>query len=121
MPDINEMSLRNLWSLVDRKSKIDQSSTWSEGSATYLSELRKEIDEVEAEIRRGNRIELADELGDVLWDYLNLVKCLAAEKNISLDEILQRATDKYEERISGIEQGRSWNDIKAEQRNTPCQ
>ncbi|MBO6703196.1 MAG: hypothetical protein JJ921_12745 [Pseudomonadales bacterium] len=113
---MSELNLERLLDLVDRKSQIDQSSSWSDGSSTYLVELRNEIDEVEAEIGKGNSDELTDELGDVLWDYLNLVNCLAAEEGITMKEVLLRTTAKYEERISGIEQGRTWKEIKAEQK-----
>lgn len=110
------LDLSKLHDLVERKSKIDQSSSWSDGSSTYLVGLKKEIEEVELELEDGNERLLAEELGDVLWDYLNLVKCLEDEKGISFQDVLRISEEKYDERISGIEQGRSWQDIKHEQK-----
>jgi NTP pyrophosphatase (non-canonical NTP hydrolase) len=78
--------------------------------------LRKEIEEVEVEIKNGSERSLAEELGDVLWDYLNLVKCLEEERGIFFQDVFRISEEKYDERISGIEQGRSWKEIKQEQK-----
>ena len=113
---MNNADLEPLMDLVSRKSKIDQSSGWSDGSSTCLAELKKEIDEAEVEIKHGNVVYMVDELGDVLWDYLNLVNCLNHEVGVSLEEILLRCNEKYQERISGIESGQTWQDIKTHQK-----
>jgi hypothetical protein len=52
----------------------------------------------------------------VLWDYLNLVLALEKEKGIKLEDVLERAAHKYEERISGIENGVLWKEIKEKQK-----
>ena len=113
---MSEPTLEALLSLVDRKARIERSSSWAGGSSTYIAELKKEIAEVEAEIGKGRAAQLSDELGDVLWDYLNLVRCLSAEEGISMKDVLERVTRKYEERVSGLEQGRAWSEIKEEQK-----
>ena len=113
---MNHGDLATLLSIADRKQAYDQGATWSEGSRTYLRELRNEVTELEAEIGKGRTVHLEDELADVLRDYLNLVKCLEREEKISLAAVLTLAIQKYEERISGIEQGESWQDIKSRQR-----
>jgi NTP pyrophosphatase (non-canonical NTP hydrolase) len=43
-----------------------------------LSEMEEEIGEARAELRKGDRKKLADELGDIAWDYFNLL--MVAEK-----------------------------------------
>ena len=105
-----------LMNLVERKRQIDLDNEWYEGACTYLSEMRKELVEVENELNSNLLSRLEDELGDVLWDYLNLLRCLADEKEISADAVFARAVRKYDERISGIEKGMSWSEIKAEQK-----
>lgn len=113
---MSRVDLEKLLGLVKRKQKIDHGSTWSDGSSTYIDELRKEITEVQAEIGRQRQVYLEDELADVLWDYLNLVSCLAEEEGISIEGILAHALAKYEERISGIEEGRAWKQTKSDQK-----
>ena len=109
-------SFSKLMGLVERKRQIDMDNDWYAGAATYLSEMRRELVEVEEELTSEVLWRLEDELGDVLWDYLNFVQCLADERAISLDAILTRAARKYDERISGIEKGMSWSEIKAQQK-----
>ena len=61
--------------------------------------------EFEEEIPLGRKCYLEDELGDVLWDYLSALVCLKKEKGINIESIFNRAFQKYEERVSGIECG----------------
>lgn len=105
-----------LLAIAARKAKFDESNDWANGSETYLAEIRKELDEVTEEIPKQRRCYLEDELGDVLWDYLNILLTLEKESAIRVDTVLQRACRKYEERISGIESGQLWRDIKARQK-----
>ncbi len=102
--------------IARRKSIIDADSKWSEGARTYLGEMNNEIAEVCAELSSGRQFYLEDELGDVLWDYLNALAALEKSHGISVEKVLQRACRKYEERISGIENGELWKDIKARQK-----
>ncbi len=99
-----------------RKYGIDQRGRWSDGSSTYLNEMVQELTEVKEEIDRERLCYLEDELGDVLWDYLNVLVCLERERGISLARVAQRAVAKYEERIAGIERGLSWAEIKEVQK-----
>jgi NTP pyrophosphatase (non-canonical NTP hydrolase) len=105
-----------LLAVAQRKNKFDQSNTWSNGSKTYLAEIRKELVEVEDEIETNNKPELEEELGDVLWDYLNLLLSLDEENKISINSVLSKAINKFDERISAIENGQSWSEIKEVQR-----
>ena len=101
-----------LLEIVKRKNTIDQQNTWYSGSETYLLEIQKELAEVEEEVDAGRRPFLEDELGDVLWDYLNLLTALENEGKISLEKVLERAVAKYGERIDTIENGGKWADVK---------
>ena len=109
---MNPEYLINLLEVVKKKNIIDQNSDWSNGSTTYFKEIKLELDEVEEELDSGKECYLEDELGDVLWDYLNLLVCLENEGKITLSRVFERSLEKYSERIHGIEQGRFWADIK---------
>ncbi len=105
-----------LVAIARRKNVFDQTNSWANGSSTYIAEICKEVQEVAEEIAQDRNVYLEDELGDVLWDYLNLVLSLEKEKAIKLEAVLERAAQKYEERISGIENGILWKDIKEKQK-----
>ncbi len=109
---MNAERLEALLATVRRKNEIDLGSNWSNGSETYFNELKGELDEVAEELESGRQCYLEDELGDVLWDYLNLLVSLEQEGRISVSQVLERADKKYHERISGIEQGNSWQQVK---------
>jgi len=102
--------------IVKRKSALDQGNTWSNGSSTYLEEIKKEVDEVIEEMPKQRDCYLEDELADVLWDYLNVLQAIEQERGISIDSVLVRACHKYEERISGLESGKTWAEIKQNQK-----
>ncbi|EHK9047303.1 nucleotide pyrophosphohydrolase [Vibrio vulnificus] len=105
-----------LLEVVQRKAKYDQSNSWYLGPHTYLNELKKEVDEVFDEIPRERTCYLEDELADVLWDYLNAIVALEKESEIRLDSILHRAYIKYSQRVTAIESGTDWADIKEVQK-----
>lgn len=109
-------SFQTLLNIARRKNHFDQTNPWAEGSSTYLREIQKEIQEVAEEIEQDRQPYLEDELGDVLWDYLNLVLSLEKEKGIKLEDVLERAARKYEERVSGIENGILWKETKEKQK-----
>ena len=109
-------TLRVLADLAKRKRAIDIERNYG-GSSFYLDELKTELREVEEELKTNNQAHLEVELGDVLWDYVLVLVNLEAEKKISLQKVFSRAKQKYDERISGIEQGLLWADIKEEQKN----
>ena len=107
---------QKLIQIVKRKAALDQGNAWSNGSSTYLEEIKKEVDEVVEEIPKQRDCYLEDELADVLWDYLNVLAALEQERGISSEAVLVRACDKYEERIAGLESGKRWADIKQVQK-----
>ncbi|MBT3189468.1 MAG: nucleotide pyrophosphohydrolase [Anaerolineae bacterium] len=106
----------NLVNIAHRKNLFDQTNPWSNGSSTYIEEIKKEVQEVAEEIAQDRKPYLEDELGDVLWDYLNLVLALEKEKGIKLENVLKRASRKYEERVSGTEKGILWKETKEKQK-----
>lgn len=109
-------SIEHILLLAKKKHQIDQQIDWSGGSSTYLSELRGELDEVNEEILLNRGCYLEDELGDVLWDYLNLLVCLENEKKVNIDNVLVRAHIKYNERVVALEAGNTWSEIKVKQK-----
>ena len=113
-------NIRELIKIARRKLEIDKNKNenerWSEGSETYFEEMQKEIQEAQEENKEKNHIKLEDELGDILWDYANLLVNLEHEQKINLNNVFQRAVKKYEERIKGIENNVPWSEIKKKQK-----
>lgn len=105
-----------LLAIAQRKANFDQGGSWSNGSETYLAEIKNEVDEVIEELPKSRPCYLEDELGDILWDYLNILTALEKEVGIDTKAVLTRACRKYEERISGIESGQKWSDVKEKQK-----
>ncbi|KEI71080.1 MazG nucleotide pyrophosphohydrolase domain-containing protein [Endozoicomonas elysicola] len=113
---MNPKHLNKLLDVVRQKNLIDQDSEWSNGSETYFREIRLELDEVQEELDSDRNCYLEDELGDVFWDYLNLLLALEQEGKISLSRVFERSLAKYSERIEGIQQGVSWSEVKQKQK-----
>ena len=105
-----------LLAIAKRKAVFDQNNTWFNGASTYLDAIKKEVDEVIEEIPKSRTNYLEDELGDILWNTLNALIALEQEAGISANNVLERACQKYEQRMTGIEAGVSWDDIKNEQK-----
>lgn len=103
--------------VVKRKAEFDKTNPWYEGSEKYLSEIKNEVDEVLEELPKDRLCYLEDELGDVLWDYLNAVMSLEKEKGVQLESIIQRASKKYQERLTAIENNIAWDEVKQKQKD----
>jgi len=108
--------LKKILGIVERKYVIDQGRDWSNGSSTYFDEIPKELAEVKEELENNRRPHLEDELGDVFWDYLNLLINLENEGKIMLSEVFRRAAEKYEERVGALEKGITWDEVKQKQK-----
>ena len=106
----------DLLAIAKRKLNFDQNNSFSNGSTTYLAEMKKEIDEVLEEIPKSRNCYLEEEIGDVLWDYLNVLAAMEKETGINPQAVLARACKKYDERVSGIEVGEFWENIKERQK-----
>lgn len=105
-------AFETLLNIAQRKATFDKTSSWSDGAETYINEIKNEVDEVIEELPKGRVCYLEDELGDVLWDYVNALIALEGEKGVSVESVLKRACQKYEQRVSGIEGGKQWQEIK---------
>ncbi len=105
-----------LLEIVRRKALYDENNPWYAGPESYLRGLKDEVDEVIEEIARQRLRHLEDELGDLLWNCLNSVYALEKTTGITLDAVLDRACRKFAARLAGLEAGRSWQEIKAEQK-----
>ena len=106
----------SLFDIARRKAKYDNTNTWYKGSETYYDALYQELEEVGEEITQTRLCYLEDELGDVLWNYLNLLMALEKEQGIDPTSVLSRAVNKYQQRVATIENNGSWADVKAEQK-----
>ena len=84
---MTQFHLETLLQIVGRKNAIDQQNRWYNGSETYFAEIQKELEEVKAELESGRQPHLEEELGDVLWDYLNLLTSLDSEGKITLTTV----------------------------------
>jgi NTP pyrophosphatase (non-canonical NTP hydrolase) len=86
-------------------------------SEMYVKHLKKELEEMQEEMKQNNTPYLEDELWDILWDFLNLAYTLKLEGLIESEEhIFKRCEKKFEQRISAIKNGISWEDIKKKQK-----
>jgi NTP pyrophosphatase (non-canonical NTP hydrolase) len=112
-----ENRLQKLLEIASLKLQRDKTGTWSNGSVTYFEAIYDELEEVKAEIKDGRECYLEDELGDVLWDFICMLKHLEDERKINLENVFERSVKKYSERISGIGAGESWDEIKEIQRH----
>ena len=109
-------AFNKLLAIAKRKTQFDINNTNSQSVETYLSGIKSEVDEVIEEMPKSRQCYLEDELGDILWDYLNVLTTLEKETGISTKAVLERACHKYEERISGIESGKTWAEVKNKQK-----
>ncbi len=106
--------LEELIKLSKKKAEIDK----KRGEKNYfdfewlLNEISNELIEVKEEIKENNHPYLEDELGDILWGWIILVKKLQDEGLVnSHDAIFKRALKKYQERILPLKGDSSDNDI----------
>jgi len=82
----------------------------------YLKEIRGEMDEAEEEIKKDNFVYLEDELGDIFWDYLMLLKILERDEYIrSVNHVFSRSVDKFKERykvLFGVDKDNPGSEIR---------
>ncbi|MDD5337537.1 MAG: MazG nucleotide pyrophosphohydrolase domain-containing protein [Candidatus ainarchaeum sp.] len=52
-----------------------------------LSELEKEVEEVRAELKSGDKKKLEHELGDIGWDYFNLLVLAERKKGVKMKDV----------------------------------
>lgn len=120
-------NIKKLLDLIDEKYHFNKKyeevvcngekrKTWNTPKM-YIKQLKKEIKEVQTEMKNKNSVYLEDELGDVFWDFLNLAYLLKLEGKIESEEnIFKRCEKKFKARVKGIKNGIKWEDIKKEQK-----
>ena len=64
----------NFIQIVKRKYNYDKMNPWKNGIESYLSGIEDEVHEVRQEIKNHDLDKLETELGDILWDYINLLQ-----------------------------------------------
>jgi len=84
-----------------------------------VEKLREEVDELEAALRSGNRAEIEDEMGDVLFAAANVGRFL----KIDTDDALRQSTAKFIRRFTAMEamiraDGRRFQDMTLSEMNT---
>ncbi|RXJ71512.1 nucleotide pyrophosphohydrolase [Veronia nyctiphanis] len=109
-------TFKQLLTVVQRKCNYDDNNTWFEGPQTYLDAVKNEIDEVSEELSKSRHCYIEDELGDVLWGFLNTVAALEKTHDVNLDSVISRAFNKYNQRISAIENNEPWDEVKKSQK-----
>jgi MazG family protein len=72
---------------------------WPDAGGAF-DKTREELDEVQAEIDSGDRSRLQDELGDLLFAMVNVVRLLGMDA----EQALSRANEKFERRFRAMEQ-----------------
>lgn len=105
---------------IDRAKKIQKRASsvgfdWS-SSGPVLGKLREEILELAAEMERGDKVAMTDELGDVLFSCINLARHLGIEPEAAL----RGSNAKFERRFRTLEReiiarGQHLKDLSLEQ------
>ena len=110
---LNKLSEKRIKYFLSRKT-----NPWYKWSQTYWEHLLKEIQEAKDEINT-HKVFLEDELWDVMWDFLCLLNSLKQEGKItSVEKVLERAWNKFSQRID-VETGAykwDWDKIKERQK-----
>jgi len=104
--------ITELMELANRKQGINKTRSnqggWTEKPSTYLKCMKEEIEEVQTAIEERDGVR--EEMGDILWDYLNIIELL--DEDITIGEILADMLRKYNVRVNGLEEGKSWSETK---------
>lgn len=109
-------NVSKIYNIVHDKSIMDEKQGWCKGSKTFFVEIQKELLEVEEVLYKNKKCYLEDELGDVFWDYLNLLKNLESEKMIEMEKVFERCAQKYSQRITNCKNGIDWDETKNTQK-----
>jgi len=96
----------HIFHLVEQKYNysLQRDPTWAT-HVPYMTSLQHSIKTIENEISANRSAHLEDELGDILWDFCNMIYTLKKEWYIdSYHNVWERALDKYEERVWGVKE-----------------
>jgi len=124
MSDSN--AIKKTISLID-KLQSDHGCPWVKELTfeNQFNELKKEIKEVENAVANKDIENLKEEVGDVLWDVLTLIKISEKEYNFKIEDILENVCEKIIRRkpyVFGNEKAETseqalaiWNRVKKEE------
>lgn len=89
----------------------------------YFSEIAGELEEAQEEFKKDNIIHFEDELGDILWCYLMLVKLSERDGYIkSATSLFEHVHQKFSERLQNLEEDKKddkrylWSEVKERQK-----
>lgn len=88
---------------------------WDNPSDVF-AKIREEIDELEAEYKKSDKVAMEDELGDVLFSIVNLARFLKVHPELALSQATNKFIDRFEyiER-KAVEGGKNLNDMTLEE------
>jgi uncharacterized protein YabN with tetrapyrrole methylase and pyrophosphatase domain len=115
MTDFKVEAFKKMFSLVE-KVRIECPWVNSQNFKDHLDELGKEIEELKLAIENKDVKNLEEELGDVLWDLVTLIKISEEEYGFKTDKIIDKICDKITRRKPYI-----FGDEKAESREEACE
>lgn len=90
---MNQNSIQSIKEIISLIEKVRTDCPWvrKQTLTKQLDELKKEIKELEHAINGDN---LEEELGDVFWDLLLLIKISEQERGLKLEDILENTRQK---------------------------
>jgi tetrapyrrole methylase family protein/MazG family protein len=94
--------------LIDAVRKNRKYSPWAKIQKidTYIHQLTSEVDEVKEAIENNDIENLKEELGDVLWDLLNMFIICEDNHNFNMDDSINNVIQKMKNRKPHIFEGR---------------
>ncbi len=110
---------KNLPALM-RSYKVQQKAAqvgfdWSDPGDVF-AKIREEIDELEVEFKKQNKLGIEDELGDVLFSVVNLSRFLKVHPELSLTQSTNKFISRFEHiEKRALEQGKKLNDMSLEE------
>ena len=128
MNKIGIKSIEKIISLIEQL-RGENGCPWvkQETFVKHFEELKKEIQELEDAHKNNDINNLEEELGDVLWDILMLIKISEDEYEFKIEDIADKICDKIIRRSPHIfgnekaetpeEVNKIWNRIKKEEKN----
>ncbi len=110
--------------LVEALKKSRRECPWAREVITkeHIERLKDEVRELTEAIKKGDKDEIRDEIGDVIWDALFIAIIEEEKGNLAISKIFEKATQKLKRRKPWVfgneivktpeEAVRRWNEIK---------
>lgn len=120
--------MKNLNKLLELQEQYAQDSEWFHSCSPdfYLKSMLLETEEALQELNNGNNEALEDELGDILWIAVNIIRKAESLNQINTERLIDRSVEKFHERMPYIREGRKlksreewtllWNEAKKRQK-----